>query len=59
MKRLFLVLVMAIVFVLALTVAVSAESVHNGKVDLNQKVTLSDGTECALFDAEGNALIWY
>ena len=59
MKRLFLALVMAIVFVLALTVAVSAESVHNGKVDLNQKVTLSDGTECALFDAEGNALIWY
>lgn len=59
MKRLFLALVMAIVFVLALTVAVSAESVHNGKVDLNQKVTLSDGTECALFDAEGNALIWF
>ncbi len=59
MKRLFLVLVMAIAFVLALTVAVSAESVHNGKVDLNQKVTLSDGTECALFDAEGNALIWF
>ena len=59
MKRLFLALVMVIVFVLALTVAVSAESVHNGKVDLNQKVTLSDGTECALFDAEGNALIWF
>ncbi|MBQ4510526.1 MAG: leucine-rich repeat domain-containing protein [Clostridia bacterium] len=59
MKRLFLVLVMAIVFVLTLTVAVSAESAHNGKVDLNQKVTLSDGTECALFDADGDALIWY
>ena len=59
MKRLFLALVMAIVFVLALTVAVSAESVHNGKVDLNQKVTLSDGTVLNLFDANGNALIWY
>ena len=59
MKRLFLVLVMAIAFVLALTVAVSAESVHNGKVDLNQKVTLSDGTVLNLFDANGNALIWY
>lgn len=59
MKRLFLALVVAIAFVLALTVAVSAESVHNGKVDLNQKVTLSDGTVLNLFDANGNALIWY
>ena len=58
-KRIFLMLVMAVMLVLALSVAVSADSVHAGKVDLNQKVTLSDGTECALFDADGDALIWY
>ena len=58
-KRILLMLVMTVVLVLALAVAVSADSVHAGKVDLNQKVTLSDGTECALFDAEGDALIWY
>ena len=58
-KKIFLMLVMTVMLVLALTVAVSADSVHTGKVDLNQKVTLSDGTECALFDADGDALIWY
>ena len=58
-KRILLMLVMTVMLVLALAVAVSAESVHAGKVDLNQKVILNDGTECALFDAEGNALIWF
>ena len=58
-KKILLMLVMTVVLVLALAVAVSADSVHAGKVDLNQEVTLSDGTECALFDAEGNALIWF
>ena len=28
-------------------------------MNLDAKVTLDDGTECALFDSEGNALIWY
>ena len=58
-KKIFLTLVMTLMLVLVLALAVSAESVHSGKVDLNQKVTLSDGTECALFDADGDALTWY
>ncbi|MBR2024454.1 MAG: leucine-rich repeat domain-containing protein [Clostridia bacterium] len=58
-KKFLLTLVMVMMFVLVLAFAVSAESFHDGKVDLNQKVTLSDGTECALFDADGDALIWY
>ena len=52
-------LVMTVMLVLALSIAVSADSVHAGKVDLNQKVTLDNGTEVNLFDSEGNALIWY
>ncbi len=58
-KKIFLTLVMAVVFALTLVFMVSAESVHSGKVDLNATVTLSDGTVCSLFDSEGNALIWY
>ena len=58
-KRIFLSLIMTLMLALVLALAASADSVHNGKVDLNQKVTLSDGTECALFDADGDALIWY
>ena len=62
MKRLFLSLVVAVVLSLLLAFTVSAEeveSVHNGRVDLNQKVTLDSGKEVNLFDGEGNALIWY
>ena len=67
-KKLLLTLVMALVFVMALAFAISAESVHEGKVDLSATVTLSgsyvdaDGnaiTTVNLFDKEGNALIWY
>ncbi len=67
-KKLLLTLVMALVFVMALAFAISAESVHEGKVDLNATVTLSGSyvdangnaiTTVNLFDKEGNALIWY
>ena len=60
-KKIFLTLAMALVLALIFAFSVFADetSVHNGKVDLNAKVTLNDGTECALFDSEGNALIWY
>ena len=58
-KKIFLSLIMVMVLALMFAFAVSADSVHNGKVDLTQSVTLSDGTECALFDADGDALTWY
>ena len=59
-KKLFLTLILAFAFVIALSVSVFADSVHNeNTVDYNAKVTLNDGTELNLFDDEGNALIWY
>ena len=61
-KKLLLTLAIVMVVALALAITVFAEeatSVHNGKVDLNATVTLDNGTVCNLFDAEGNALIWY
>ena len=60
-KRILLTLVMALALSLVLALSIFADdtSVHNGKVDLDAKVILDDGTECALFDSEGNALIWY
>ena len=58
-KRIFLMLSMVFVLACMLAFAVSAESVHEGKVDLSATVTLNDGTVCKLFDSEGNALIWY
>lgn len=59
-KKLFLMVVMTFVFALALTFAVSAESVHNeNTVDYDATVTLDNGTVCNLFDSEKNALIWY
>ncbi|MBR2297118.1 MAG: leucine-rich repeat protein [Clostridia bacterium] len=67
-KRLFLTVVMVIALALTLALVVSAESVHAGKVDLSATVTLSGSytdaegnaiTTVNLFDAEGNALIWY
>ena len=54
-KKLFLVI--AIVAVLACLFAISvsaAEPNYDG-----EKVTLADGTECPLWDEEGNPLIWY
>ena len=59
-KKLFLTLVLAFAFVIALSVSVFADSIHNeNTVDYSAKVTLDDGTELNLFDSEGNALIWY
>lgn len=59
-KKLLLALVMTFVFALALTFAVSADSIHNeNTVDYKATVTLDDGTVCNLFDSAGNALIWY
>ena len=58
-KKIFLMLAMIAVVACMLALAVSAESVHAGKVDLDATVTLSDGTVVNLFDSEGNALIWY
>ena len=60
-RRLFLTLVMVIVIALTFALVVFADDTftHNGKVDLKATVTLDDGTVCNLFDAEGNALIWY
>ena len=59
MKKLFLTLVMLVALSCVLAFAVSAESVHEGRVDLDATVTLNDGSVCSLFDSEGNALIWY
>ncbi|MBQ7352496.1 MAG: leucine-rich repeat protein [Clostridia bacterium] len=58
-KKLLLFIALLSLLACFLVISVGAESVHNGKVDLNAKVTLDSGTECNLFDSEGNALIWY
>lgn len=59
-KKLFLVAVMVFAFVLALTVAVSAEAIHNSTtVDYDATVTLNDGTVLPLYDENNEALIWY
>ena len=59
MKKIIMCLAVAAVLAFTLAFAVSAESVHSGKVDLSATVTLDDGTVCELFDGDGNALIWY
>ena len=60
-KKLLLFLVIVAAVACLFTLSASAESVHEGKVDLNATVTLNDTnkTVLKLFDAEGNALIWY
>ena len=59
-KKLYLVLAMVAILVLALAFAVSAESVHNeNTVDYSETVTLSDGTVLPLFDENKQALVWY
>ena len=59
-KKLFLTVVMTLVFAVALMLAVSAESVHNeNTVDYDATVTLSDGKVLPLFDENNDALIWY
>ncbi|MBQ8146704.1 MAG: hypothetical protein IJ039_07955 [Clostridia bacterium] len=50
-KKLLLTLVMALAFVLALTVAVFADTVHNeNTVNYSATVTLDDGKVLPLFD---------
>ena len=58
-KKILLILSCALVLMLAFAVTAFAESVHEGKVDLSATVTLDNGTVVPLFDAEGEALIWY
>ena len=59
-KKLFLMVVMTFVLVLALAFAVSADSVHNeSTVDYKATVTLNDGTVLPLYDENKEALIWY
>ena len=59
-KKLFLMLIMAVIFAVTLAVAVFADSVHNeNTVDYSATVTLNDGTVCPLYDSDKNALIWY
>ena len=54
-KKLFLVIAIVAVLVCLFAISVSAaEPNYNG-----EKVTLDDGTECPLWDEEGNPLIWY
>ena len=57
-RKLLITLAMAFVLVCALAFAVSADSVHSG-VDKTATVTLANNQVVNLFDAEGNALIWY
>ena len=56
-RKLLLVIAMVAVLACFFALAVSAE-VHSN-VDKTTKVILDSGTEVALFDSEGNALIWY
>ena len=58
-KKILLILSVALVLTFMLALTVLAESVHEGRVDLNATVTLEDGTVLNLFDANGEALIWY
>ena len=57
-KKLFLVIAIVAVLTCLFAINVCAESVH-ANVDKTQQVTLSDDTTLNLFDADGNALIWY
>ena len=57
-KKLLLVITMVAILVCLFTLAVFADGVHSN-VDKTTKVILDSGTEVALFDSEGNALIWY
>ena len=57
--KILLTIALALALTLVLAFSVFAEdSVHEGKVDLDATVTVGN-QELALFDSEGNALIWY
>jgi len=58
-KKIFLTLVMSLVFAFTLVLMASAVT-HAGKeMDINATVTLDSGKTVRLFDDEGNALTWY
>ena len=60
-KKIFLTLVMSVIFALTFVLMVSAATTtHAGKeIDIDTTVTLDNGTVCNLFDKDGNALTWY
>ena len=58
-KKILMSLIISVLLVCVFAFSVNAESVHEGKVDLDATVTLSDGTVLDLFDEDGNALIWF
>ena len=55
-KRIFLTLAVILVLACALAISASAATVPDFT---GETVTLGDNTVCALYDTEGNALIWY
>ena len=60
-KKLFLIIAAVAVFTCLFAISITAgetTGVHSGKVDLDATVTI-DEQELALFDADGNALIWF
>ena len=66
-KKLFLVAVMAFIFAVVFAFAVSADTIHTPEKLAKYGTTVTvritnddpDGTTVNLFDADGNALIWY
>lgn len=58
-KKILITLTVALAIMLALAISVFADSVHEGRVDLDATVTLDNGTTVNLFDEDGNALIWF
>ena len=53
-KRLIILAVLVVTLMCALAITVSAAG-----YDTTRKVKLDNGTEVALYDADGNALTWY
>ena len=52
-KKILITLTMALAIMLALAISVFADSVHEGRVDLDATVTLDNGTTVNLFDDDG------
>ena len=52
-----LMLIVAMIAILACLFALSVSAVEPDAT--KGTVTLNDGTECALYDVNGNALVWY
>ena len=54
-KKIFLALALCFLMIVTFAIAVSAAEPDTTK----ETVTLADGTVCALYDTDGNGLIWY